>query len=173
MAEDNGERPPDNVVVLNQDQWMTAISELISSTGASGPFAALNELVWSIYLAVPNSAHRLIDELRAHHEAILKRIDEDGGTRPADYPAPIDLPIVEVHALTEDQMAMLDALGVKRVKQTWPVTLFFDPDEAGVVAGLQRHLLRHHCPVVTWRGKERIVRPDGSINTLTRHAAND
>lgn len=83
-----------------------------------------------------------------------------------------DLPRISVKALTEDQMAMLELLGVNRVRQTTPVTFYVTDDDPLAIDG-KPHIAEHHCPLVTWRGRERIVMPDGALETLNRRAAND
>lgn len=84
-----------------------------------------------------------------------------------------DLPIIEIDTLTEDQLAMLELLGVARVRQTRSIDLVVTPAVDETAYAVTRHIARHHCPIVTWRGKERVVRPDGSLETLNRRADND
>ena len=83
------------------------------------------------------------------------------------------LPVIETTILSEDQIAMLDLLCVNRVILTEPVDFLVKPDELEKACGAGDYIARHHCPVVAWRGKQRIVMPDGALATFKLYAAND
>lgn len=159
---------------VSDSDWQVAMCHLLGSLASAHLSAAVRDVALALKSLKPGEQRRLVDALlleatSMRDENLLKARSRSGG-KGNSTPDHVD---IEIRALTEDQMAMLGLLRAGRVRQTIPLTVFVEPEETDIACGMEPHVATHHCPVVTWRGKERILMPDGSLTTLRRSAAND